>query len=299
MLARDSFRPRTRIAGCADRAGSSSGRRTTSLDGTYQNGHPGVMMMWIGLLSQGPYALRFADRVHGSVRGAGLVTWTGWRRRGSGSRRSGGGGGRAPSDRLFGLGTGVLTGLALAAEPFLVATSSSCTSMGRGRRSSCSARRRRRTIDGGRRRRDVVLAGAAPGLALLSKMPALFLVAFVPLVAVGTVARGVLGTRRGATRNEVAGTAALPAIRRALIDLVVWGTVALATFVVLWTARALRRGAGPGGLHSPARRAANRTRSAASSSGRSAPIPGRSTIQSPPSFASVRTRRSACWWPHS
>src|SRR5947207_9602446 len=33
---------------------------------TYQNGHPGVTTMWIGLLSQGPDgALRFADRVHG------------------------------------------------------------------------------------------------------------------------------------------------------------------------------------------------------------------------------------------
>ena len=40
----------------------------------------------------------------------------------------------------------------------------------------------------------------------------------------------------GATRNEAAGTAALPAIRRALIDLVVWGAVALATFVALWPA---------------------------------------------------------------
>src|SRR5882672_4078760 len=33
---------------------------------TYQNGHPGVTTMWIGLLSQGTDgALRFADRVHG------------------------------------------------------------------------------------------------------------------------------------------------------------------------------------------------------------------------------------------
>ena len=93
---------------------------------TYQNGHPGVTTMWIGLLSQGTDgALRFADRVHG-LRFVGQVPGY---MDGLAQARVGfavlGGLGAAGSAllvlRLFGIGPAMLTGLALAAEPFLVA----------------------------------------------------------------------------------------------------------------------------------------------------------------------------------
>src|SRR5829696_8385678 len=93
---------------------------------TYQNGHPGVTTMWIGLLSQGPDgALRFADRVHG-LRFVGQVPGY---MEGLAQARIGfavlgavaAAGSALLTMRLFGLGPAVLTGLSLAAEPFLVA----------------------------------------------------------------------------------------------------------------------------------------------------------------------------------
>src|SRR5215218_6323618 len=93
---------------------------------TYQNGHPGVTTMWIGLLSQGTAgALRFADRVHG-LRYVGQVPGY---MDGLAQARVGfavlGALGAAGSAllalRLFGIRPAVVAGLALAAEPFLVA----------------------------------------------------------------------------------------------------------------------------------------------------------------------------------
>ena len=46
--------------------GFTFGLMNGQLGRTYQNGHPGVTTMWLGMLSQGPDgAVRFADRVHG------------------------------------------------------------------------------------------------------------------------------------------------------------------------------------------------------------------------------------------
>jgi len=60
LLAAISSRPPTRIVGCGGRRLHVwAGER--QLGRTYQNGHPGVTTMWIGLLSLGPDgALRFA-----------------------------------------------------------------------------------------------------------------------------------------------------------------------------------------------------------------------------------------------
>jgi hypothetical protein len=156
---------------------------------TYQNGHPGVTTMWIGLLSQGPDgALRFADRVHG-LRFVGQVPGY---LDGLAQSRVGfavlGALGVAGSAllvlRLFGAGPAVLTGLALAAEPFLVANQQlvhvdgplvTFTAL------AALAAVVRWTAGGGLGM--LLLSGVLTGLALLSKTPALFLVGFVPLVA--------------------------------------------------------------------------------------------------------------------
>src|SRR5215210_8045437 len=46
--------------------GFTYGLANGQLGRTYQNGHPGVTTMWVGMLSQGlDGAIRFADRVHG------------------------------------------------------------------------------------------------------------------------------------------------------------------------------------------------------------------------------------------
>ncbi|MFN8636382.1 MAG: glycosyltransferase family 39 protein [Chloroflexota bacterium] len=194
---------------------------------TYQNGHPGVTTMWIGMLSQGTDgALRFADRVHGlryvaqvpgyldglaqarvgfavlgalGVAGSALLVW-----------------------RLFGAGPAVLAGAALATEPFLVANQQlvhvdgplvTFTTL------AMLAMLVRWTAGGGAW--FVVLAGLSTGLALLSKTPALFLVGFAPLVAVGSTLLKA-GEGRG--------------VRGLTVDLLVWSIVAVATFALLWPA---------------------------------------------------------------
>jgi hypothetical protein len=213
---------------------------------TYQNGHPGVTTMWVGMLSQGPEgALRFADRVHGlryvaqvpgyldglaqarvgfaalgalGVAGSALLVW-----------------------RLFGAGPAVLSGLALAAEPFLVANQQLVHVDGplvTFMTLAALAMLVRWTAGGGIG--VLVLAGAATGLALLSKTPALFLVGFAPLVAVGA---GVLSLRGGgaarpwASSGEAHGTVAVrETALRVVRDLAVWAVVAVATFFALWPA---------------------------------------------------------------
>src|SRR5215207_6889197 len=178
---------------------------------TYQNGHPGVTTMWIGLLSQGTDgALRFADRVHG-LRFVGQVPgyMDGLARARVGFAvlgALGAAGVALLTLRLFGSGPAVLSGLALDAEPFLVANQQLVhvdgplvTFMALAALPALV----RWTAGGGRTM--VLLAGAATGLALLSKTPALFLVGLVPLVAIGHTAWELLGARR----NEAAGIGAL------------------------------------------------------------------------------------------
>jgi hypothetical protein len=259
MLARDLFPTSDEDSWMRRTGGFTFGLVNGQLGRTYQNGHPGVTTMWIGLLSQGPEsALRFADRIHG-LRFVGQVPGY---MEGLAQARIGfavlgalaAAGSALLAFRLFGPGPAVLTGLALAVEPFLVANQQlvhvdgplvAFTSL------AALAALVRWTAGGGLG--TLLLAGVATGLALLSKSPALFLVAFVPLVALANApsAHGrpfpdTVGANPSAPRR-----AALPALahgdgelsldrggvlRRPLVDLLVWGSVALVTFVVLWPA---------------------------------------------------------------
>jgi 4-amino-4-deoxy-L-arabinose transferase-like glycosyltransferase len=244
MLARDLFPTSDEDSWMRRTGGFTFGLVNDQPGRTYQNGHPGVTTMWIGLLSLGPDgALRFADRVHGlrfvgqvpgyldglaqarigfailgavAAAGSTLLVW-----------------------RLFGAGVAVLTGIAQAAEPFLVANQQlvhvdgplvAFTTL------AVLAALVRWTADGGVG--TLLLAGAATGLALLSKTPAILLLIFVPLVALGT-SWPFQGPRH--PRAKVARTAALAGgvaggLRRRLFDLVAWGAVAVLTIAALWPA---------------------------------------------------------------
>src|SRR5262245_46383394 len=193
LLARDLFPTSDEDSWMRRTGGFTFGLVNGQLGRTYQNGHPGVTTMWIGLLSQGPDgALRFADRVHG-LRFVGQVPGY---MDGLAQARIGFAvlGALAAAvavllvSRLFGLGPAGLAGVALAVEPFLVANQQlvhvdgplvAFTTL------AVLAALARFTAGGGLW--TLLLAGAATGLALLSKTPALFLLAFVPLVALGSV----------------------------------------------------------------------------------------------------------------
>ncbi|MCC7372242.1 MAG: glycosyltransferase family 39 protein [Chloroflexi bacterium] len=222
--------------------GFTFGLVNNQLGRTYQNGHPGVTTMWIGMLAQGTDgALRFADRVHGlrfvgqapgyldglaqarvgfallGALGAAASAWLVW--------------------RLFGPGTAVLAGAALAAEPFLVANQQLVHVDGPLVTFTVLAGLAtvvRFAAGGGAGL--LLLAGVATGLALLSKTPALFLVPYVPLVAVGSAALGILGAWRSsppvAMEARAVRIAALPVLR----DLLIWAALAALTFYALWPA---------------------------------------------------------------
>jgi hypothetical protein len=188
---------------------------------TYQNGHPGVLTMELAILGQGPGgAERFADPVTGNPRlvttipgffdglvdarrafalaTAGLVTaisLVAW--------------------RLFGPGPAIFGGLLLALDPFYLAHSqlvhldallSGCLTLA----VLCGLVRWGRNGD----RRWVIAGGAFSGLALLAKVPAIYLLPFVPLLAL------MLGRQLG--------------LRRLTVDLVHWGLAGLLAFVALW-----------------------------------------------------------------
>ena len=198
---------------------------------TYQNGHPGVTTMWIATLSQGPdAALRFADRVHG-LRFVGQVPGY---MEGLAQARLGfallGALGTAISAillwRLFGPLAGALAGVLLVSEPFLVANSqlvhvdgplTAFTTI------AALAAVVRWWAGGGRG--YVVLAGAATGLALLSKTPAVFLLGFVPLV--------VVAAWLAIIRRQPKDAASLRALG---LDLALWLALAFGTVVALWPA---------------------------------------------------------------
>jgi hypothetical protein len=221
--------------------GFSYGLLNGQLGRTYQNGHPGVTTMWIGLLSQGPDgALRFADRVHG-LRFVGQVPgyMEGLARARVGFAVLGALGTAALALlvwRLFGPGPALISGAALAAEPFLVANQQlvhvdgplvTFTTV------ALLAALVRWTAGGGIG--TLLLAGAATGLALLSKSPAAFLVVFVALVAISAAAaRSRAGTAQTSPAARPAGRSS--ALRTPVVDLLVWGGVALLTCVALWPA---------------------------------------------------------------
>ena len=156
---------------------------------TYQNGHPGVTTMWIALLAQGQDgALRFADRVHG-LRFVGLVPGY---MEGLATARGGfavlGALGVAICAvllwRLFGAWVGMVAGVMMALEPFLVANSQLVHVDGPlATFTSVAALAAIVRWWGGGSWGYTVCAGVATGLALLSKTPAVFLLLFVPLAA--------------------------------------------------------------------------------------------------------------------
>ena len=195
---------------------------------TYQNGHPGVSTMWIATLAQGPDgALRYADRVHG-LRFVGQVPGY---LEGLGRARVGfallGALGAAVAAllfwRLFGPPVGVLAGMLLALEPFLVANSQLVHVDGplTTFMSIAALAAIVRWWAGGARG-YLMLCGIATGLALLSKTPAVFLLAFVPLVTTAS------WWARRATGRAAARTLA--------VDLLIWLGLAIGTVVVLWPA---------------------------------------------------------------
>ena len=187
---------------------------------TYQSGHPGVLTMELAVLGQGPgKAEGFADPVTGNPRLVtavpgffdGLVD----ARRAFALATAGMVAGLSLlAWRLFGPGPAVLAGVLLALDPFFLAHSqlvhldallSGCMSL------AVLCGLIRWGGDGGPG--WVLLGGAFSGLALLAKLPAVFLGVGVPLLAVA------LAHRRG------------PVL---LADLGLWAAAGLATFVALW-----------------------------------------------------------------
>jgi 4-amino-4-deoxy-L-arabinose transferase-like glycosyltransferase len=155
---------------------------------TYQNGHPGVTTMWVAMLTLGPERmLQYADRVHeqrlvGRVPGfwdalvaarvgfaitnAGLVTLI-----------------AALAWRLVGPTAGLLAGLVVGLEPFYLGISQlvhmDAILSGAMVASVLAALVRFRGGHPG----WLVLSGVLAGVAVLSKVPAVYLLAFVPLGA--------------------------------------------------------------------------------------------------------------------
>jgi len=253
LMARDLFPTSDEDSWMRRTGGFTFGLLNGQLGRTYQNGHPGVTTMWVGLLAQGPDgALRFADRVHG-LRFVGQVPGY---MEGLAQARIGFAvlgalavaGSALLVAHLFGVGPGVLAGLGLAAEPFLVANQQLVHVDGPLTAFvtlACLLALVRWTARGGIW--SLVACGVTTGLALLSKSPALYLVAFVPTLAL------VEGVRQGArplppdtrvtpAERERGSGPATASIRRYrelrswVVDLVIWGAVILVTVVLLWPA---------------------------------------------------------------
>ena len=190
LLNRDLFATSDEDSWMSRAGGFTFGLTNRQYGRTYQNGHPGVTTMWIAMLAQGQDgALRFADRVHG-LRFVGLVPGY---MEGLATARGGfavlGALGVAICAvllwRLFGAWVGMVAGVMMALEPFLVANSQLVHVDGPlATFTSVAALAAIVRWWGGGSWGYTVCAGVATGLALLSKTPAVFLLAFVPLVAV-------------------------------------------------------------------------------------------------------------------
>jgi 4-amino-4-deoxy-L-arabinose transferase-like glycosyltransferase len=198
--------------------------------GTFQTGHPGVTTMWAGLLGVGlndiqAYASTRAISTRTSVSRTevsrapnfledlaaarrvvavstalliGLIGWLTW--------------------RVFGFGTALLSGALLAFDPFYLAHSqllhldalqSGFMTVG------VLAGVVRWQLNGGRG--YVVVAAAATGLAVLSKMPALYLAGFLPGLALVVAAR----------RRQLFD-------RGTWLELLGWGWLVLLTCLLVW-----------------------------------------------------------------
>jgi 4-amino-4-deoxy-L-arabinose transferase-like glycosyltransferase len=198
---------------------------------TYQSGHPGVPVLWLASAAIGPQRSAELARLIGELPAlekapaylpaiydvrrvlalvsAGLtvlLTFLTW--------------------RLFGPGPALLAGLLLAGEPFLVAHGYLFHTdpllaqlMAVSTLSALLAFR----ADGNWP--ALVGSGLAAGLALLTKAPAIFLFAFVPLL-------GLLSLVSWPRLQPPT----LPALRRLFLRLLVWGLAAGAIYLLLWPA---------------------------------------------------------------
>ena len=217
---------------------------------TYQNGHPGVTTMWVAMLTLGPSRMvQYADRVHNQrlvarVAGfwdalvdarigfavvtaalVGLIAGFSW--------------------RLFGPVVGAVSGVVVALEPFYLAISQlvhmdailSGTMV-----ASVLAALVAWDRDGGRR--WLVVSGILGGLAFLSKVPAVYLLAFVPVLGLALriapspqpppppSGRGGDGTR--APLSTAVGRGRGWGLHSLAVDLAIWGLAFVVTMVALW-----------------------------------------------------------------
>jgi 4-amino-4-deoxy-L-arabinose transferase-like glycosyltransferase len=188
---------------------------------TFQSGHPGVLTMELAILGQGPGGAErfwqgagvsdlvssipgYFDGLIEARRAFVLVTTLGilaisslvW--------------------RLLGAGPALLGGLLLAVDPFFVGHSRvvQMDSLLSGLLLLSVLCGLVRWTDGGSRG-WVLAGGVASGLAFLTKVPAVYLAVFVPLLALLVARRRGLGL---------------------VVDLVLWGLAGLATMLALWPA---------------------------------------------------------------
>jgi hypothetical protein len=197
------------------------------LDSTFRSGHPGVTVMWVGLLGIGSSRLGplAADAYMSAVSlesapGYAEAFW--WTRYVMAVATAGlltAGVGLAW--KLLGAGPGLAGGLLLLLDPYVVGMS------------------RLLHVDallaplltvsvlaalvfwiGARQRRYLALSAGAAGLALLTKAPALFVVVFVGILALATGRPWRRGWREW----------------RTMLPLVGWGAIVAATYALLWPA---------------------------------------------------------------
>jgi hypothetical protein len=195
-----------------------------NLEETFIIGHPGVTTMWTALIGMGPErahrfsflegrddatrrdgyyeALSAARRPFAIVGALGVaaVALLGW--------------------RLLGAGPGIVGGLLLATEPFLVAHARVAhLDSGLTVYMAISVLSALVVFVAGGSWPFLLLSGAATGLAFLTKAPSVYLIGFVPLVAgLGWLTAG----RR------------LAALPRLALQLLVWGLIAASVGVLLW-----------------------------------------------------------------
>jgi hypothetical protein len=202
---------------------------------TYQNGHPGVTTMWVAMLTLGPERMvQYADRVHNQLLVARvdgfwdalvdarvgfalvtalLVTLI-----------------AGLACRLFGLLIGALAGVIVGLEPFYLAISQ-LVHMDAILSGAMVASVLAALVAWERRgsRWWLVGSGALAGLALLSKVPAVYLLAFVPVMGVALVTAANSSPSRTSWGRG-------PQWRRLVLDLVIWGLAFSVTFVAGWPA---------------------------------------------------------------
>jgi 4-amino-4-deoxy-L-arabinose transferase-like glycosyltransferase len=224
LLARDQFITSDEDQWMSRSGGFAYALTTGELRRTYQNGHPGVTTMWLGVLSMSPErAFQFADRVHRQRLvavvpgfwdaliqariGPAIVTALTVALVG------------LLASRIWGALVGFLAGALIALDPWAIGLQQLLHTDGLLTGFMCVSALSSLVfwwLGGGQR--YVLLAGIAAGLALLSKTPALFLGPF-------TLAVAVIAWRTGRTTG-----------REALTSLALFATCTVVTFVALWPA---------------------------------------------------------------